>query len=174
MKTSHIVGVVVLIIIAVFAVTFFAREAAAPVPEESEEIVEMEETNNEIEEDMRSVVVDTEEISGEPVVQSTKNDDDPMPDSKLYKVVTYTDEGFSPILLTVERGDIVFFLNKSSDFMWLSGDAASCEGEEKGMKFDACGNIAVKNGWTYTFNEAGTFNYIDRNDAQFVGTVVVN
>ncbi|MEX0917193.1 MAG: hypothetical protein WDZ90_01585 [Candidatus Paceibacterota bacterium] len=96
----------------------------------------------------------------------------PPPDEDVYELVTYTDAGFSPRSLTAKVGDTVFFWNKSSERMWISSNVSLCA-EDVANLFDTCGDIAIGNGWTYTFNESGSFTYNDNNRPSNTGTIIV-
>lgn len=104
--------------------------------------------------------------------QSQNKGENPPPDEKLYKLVTYTDAGFSPKILTIKKGDTVFFWNKGSSYLWVSSNEAACSGDRTGL-FDTCGDIAAGNGWTYTFSETGTYTYKDHYRTGLTGTIIV-
>ena len=70
-------------------------------------------TNSTEETDTTTKGVDLEEIAIEPVDMSTNI------------IITYTDDGFSPSLLTIKKGEAVKFVNKSEKNMWPASNSRS-------------------------------------------------
>ncbi len=94
-------------------------------------------------------------------------------------VVTYTDSGFSPSVLTVKLGSIVTFQNKASDAMRVASNphpthtGYPTRGGCVGSTFDACKDIGPGTSWTFKFDIAGTWGYHNHLDPKEGGTVVV-
>lgn len=105
----------------------------------------------------------------------------PAPSEQTGQVVTiiYTDRGFSPMTSTVKKGTIVNFLNQSTRPFWpASADHPShkkypTSGGCIGSTFDACQSLPKGTGWTFQFNEVGTWEYHDHLAPDFGGKVVV-
>ncbi len=93
--------------------------------------------------------------------------------------VTYTDNGFSPATVTINKGETVAFKNNSSRDFWPASAIHPSHAvyPEKGgcigSKFDACKGISSGGSWSFTFNSAGTWKYHDHLKADFTGTITV-
>lgn len=100
-------------------------------------------------------------------------------------VVKYTDDGYSPSVLTIKVGQGVDFENNSSKNMWpasamhpthavYSGTTLSehCPDKEN-VTFDACKGIQPADLWTFLFNKPGTFKYHDHLNPSKTGTIIV-
>lgn len=99
--------------------------------------------------------------------------------------VDYTDSGFSPNAVTINRGDTVVFENKSSSSFWPASnnhpthtlyDGTSLQqhcASPTGDTFDACGGIPPGGSWSFTFNKSGTWNYHNHLRASDTGTIIV-
>ncbi len=83
-------------------------------------------------------------------------------------LVSYTDGGFQPSHASIKRGDTVRFTNNSSGEVWVSaaavhngnifpGGPSSC-GQSA---FDSCTALQPKEFWEFTFDESGTWGYIN-------------
>lgn len=86
-------------------------------------------------------------------------------------VVTYTDEGFSPLILRVRQGDTVTFKNMSTTGLWV---ASNPHPQHTALpSFD--GNRTLINGETYlyTFTQIGSWSYHNHLNARSQGTIVV-
>jgi plastocyanin len=93
--------------------------------------------------------------------------------------ITYTDEGFSPSMVTVKKGTKVTFTNASSKLFWpASGPHPEHTGyPEKGScggsAFDACTALGPGKSWSLVFSVPGEWKYHDHVNAGKRGTVVV-
>ena len=104
-----------------------------------------------------------------------------------FKVVTLTDNGFSPTSITIARGETIRFVNDSSRNMWVGADEHPthteydgtstrehcANGMNTGASFDQCTAVAKGAFWDYTFEKSGTFGYHNHVGASNTGTVVV-
>jgi len=94
-------------------------------------------------------------------------------------IITYTDEGFSPLSLTVASGTTVTFKNQSSNPMWPASALHPTHGVYPttggciGSTFDACRGIAPGESWSFKFDIAGTWKYHDHLNASKTGTIIV-
>jgi plastocyanin len=97
--------------------------------------------------------------------------------------VTYTDDGFDPRDLKVDKGTRVRFLNASgqSSFWPASGvhpthtlypekEPADC----LGSSFDACRELAPGEFYDFTFNYVGTWSFHDHLHAYHTGSITVS
>lgn len=96
-------------------------------------------------------------------------------------VVIYTEQGFTPEIVTIKKGGSVTFRNKSGRDMWVASNphpthtfypeksASDC----LGSSFDACRGVAAGADWSFAFKSLGRWRYHDhlREDSQ--GTVIV-
>jgi plastocyanin len=94
----------------------------------------------------------------------------PTPQPQTY-TVTYTNSGFSPASITIKKGDTVIFKNSSSSSFW----PASNSHPEHTIypEFDPKVAIAAGGQWNFTFQKVGTWGYHNHNNANKIGTVIV-
>ncbi len=102
-------------------------------------------------------------------------------------VVTYTDSGLSPKLVSVAVGDTVRFVNNSTFIMWIASDdhpghskydgtnmQKHClAGKNTNDSFDQCTAVASGAVYDYTFTKVGTFAYHNHARASATGSIVV-
>lgn len=102
--------------------------------------------------------------------------------------ITYTDEGFSPVSVTVNAGDTVRFMNNSSGDFWVATDEHPthtnydgtatrdhcADGVNTNNSFDQCVRSAPNTSWSYTFEKAGSFDYHNHARAGHGGMIVVH
>lgn len=102
---------------------------------------------------------------------------------------TYTVEissnGFSPEELKINRGDKVIFLSVDEDLhrpasnihpthkLYPGSGIEKCDTNEKNLIFDACRSLNQGESFSFTFNEAGTWNYHDHLLPRIRGTITV-
>ena len=85
--------------------------------------------------------------------------------------VIYTDEGFSPEIATIERGEAVEFVNKSNRLMWVASDVHPAHTILP--TFDQFGTLVFGESYQYTFDDAGDWKYHDHVNANKIGTIIV-
>lgn len=96
--------------------------------------------------------------------------------------ITYTDQGFSPKLLTVSKGTAVEFVNQSGRPMWVASNehpthtiyggtsrTQHCP-DTAGTSFDQC---STGNSFIFTFDRTGSWNYHNHTAASDGGIIVV-
>ncbi|MBI5153104.1 MAG: hypothetical protein HZA36_01455 [Parcubacteria group bacterium] len=100
-------------------------------------------------------------------------------------IVTYMDSGFSSGSLTIKKGEVVIFENKSSRNMWVASamhpshrgypgsNIEKCGTKDVETIFDACKGFAPNTSWSFTFNEVGTWKYHNHLDARSFGSITV-
>lgn len=92
-------------------------------------------------------------------------------DQNIETVITYTDEGFSPVSVTVKQGETVTFENKSSNSFWpASNDHPS---HLIYPEFDPKKKIPAGESYTFTFDKIGTWGYHNHIKASQKGTIIV-
>lgn len=94
-------------------------------------------------------------------------------------VIEITLEGFNPSTLTIKSGETVTWLNKVSSPSWPASavhpshkvypEAGGCIGS----KFDACKSLKQGEGYSFTFNQKGTWKYHDHLSPGNTGTIIV-
>ncbi len=101
--------------------------------------------------------------------------------------VSYTDNGFSPTTVSVNKGDTVKFVNNSSAEMWVASDEHPTHTEYDGTatsqhcaggtnsngSFDECARAAAGASWSYTFTKSGSFDYHNHARASHGGVITV-
>lgn len=93
--------------------------------------------------------------------------------------VSITASGFSPSTLTVSVGTTVTWVNEDSDGHWPASNvhpthaAYPTTGGCLGSTFDACASLGQSEQWSFTFNEAGEWEYHDHLRPSLQGTVIV-
>jgi len=97
----------------------------------------------------------------------------------LVETITFTDSGYSPQTLTVQKGTSVTFRNMGSSNFWPASaihpthKVYPTTGGCLGSTFDACSGLTPGSSWTFKFDIAGTWNYHDHINPALRGTVVV-
>ncbi len=127
--------------------------------------------------------------SGKEVVSDTR--DDNLDVSSRIKaqqtfIVIVSDEGYSPQTLNIGEGDKVIWKHEGTQQNWPASAShpthkvypnsgiEKCGTEEADVIFDACHGLVNGDEWTFTFNEAGSWNYHDHLHPNFWGTIIVN
>ena len=97
--------------------------------------------------------------------------------------ITYTDQGFSPALLNVKKGDTVMWKNESTKDMWPASamhpthavypgsGIKKCNTAEQPSTFDACSTIAPGGSWSFKFLEAGSWKFHNHLSPTQFGTI---
>ncbi len=86
-------------------------------------------------------------------------------------VVTYTDSGFSPAVLTIKNGGTVTFKNSASDDMWVASNPHPVHTDYPG--FDAKKNIAPGETYQFTFTKSGSWGYHNHLNPSEGGKIIV-
>lgn len=117
------------------------------------------------------------EPPGNPLVGNASLSQDP------YDVlITFTEEGFSPVDITIAPGTRVRFLNKSKTAFWPASGVHPThtlypEKEQTdclGSSFDACQDVAPGEFFDYTFYYPGRWPFHDHIRAYNTGSVTVS
>lgn len=103
-----------------------------------------------------------------------------IPETKpAVSVITYTDSGFSPASITIQKGDTVTFKNISTLAMWPASakhpthTVYPTTGGCLGSTFDACKGIQPGQSWSFQFDIAGDWKYHNHLQPSHFGGVVV-
>jgi len=100
-------------------------------------------------------------------------------------IITYTDAGYSPSLITIKKGETVTWKNESSNLMWTASamhpthkvypgtDISACGTQTLLPMFDACAGVASGQSWSFTFNNVGTWGYHNHLNSSKFGKVIV-
>jgi plastocyanin len=86
-------------------------------------------------------------------------------------VVTRTDRGFEPKVLTIKKGQRVRFVTDTSDSFWPASDSHPTHG--KYPDFDPEKIIGADESWVFTFEKAGVWKFHDHLNSQFTGKILV-
>ena len=99
--------------------------------------------------------------------------------------VTYTDQGFSPTSVSIQKGETVTFVNQSSKAMWISSGvhpthevysgttlAQHCPDADN-LTFDECEGTPSGQSWIFTFTKSGSWGYHNHLLARDKGMVTV-
>jgi plastocyanin len=113
-----------------------------------------------------------------PPVQQTSQSTSPSP-IEAQNIVTYTDSGFSPSILSVKKGSTVTFKNTASDDMRVASNPHPIHNGYPTMggcvssTFDSCKNISPGQSWSFKFDIVGTWGYHNHLNPSEGGEVVV-
>lgn len=163
--TKIVIGVVIVLVVALGAYMFFgAPQTQAPANEND---LQASNTNN-----PSQVTPSPETPAPTPTTPSS-------PPAQMKATVLYTNQGFSPNTITIQKGGTVTFTNNSSEKMWVASAMHPTHTgyPEKGgcfnTKFDPSCGIAPGGSWSFTFNLTGEWGYHNHLDARYFGKVVV-
>lgn len=94
-------------------------------------------------------------------------------------VVTYTNAGFSPSTLAINKGDTVTFKNAASAAIQVASNPHPIHngyptiGGCVSSTFDSCTNIAPGQTWSFKFDIVGRWGYHNHLNPSYGGTIVV-
>ncbi len=100
-------------------------------------------------------------------------------------IITYTDSGYAPNIITIKKGETVTWKNESGNSMWTASavhpthtvypgtNIANCGTSAGSNQFDACGEVAPGQSWSFKFDNVGTWGYHNHRKAFDWGKVVV-
>ncbi len=102
--------------------------------------------------------------------------------------IVYSDQGFSPSSITVKQGQIVTWVNQSSENMWIASDVHPVHTLYDGTSlnqhcvngaptsstvFDECVAGASGASYSFTFIKVGSWKYHNHVDSSMKGTIIV-
>ena len=88
-------------------------------------------------------------------------------------VVTYTDNGFSPVFAQVKVGEAVRFVNNSSKAMMIKSTTKPPSEQVFYPGFSQDSSVGKGGTWTYLFTQIGAWGYMNSNVPSHTGTVIV-
>lgn len=94
-------------------------------------------------------------------------------------VVSYTDSGFSPSVLTIKKGDTVVFKNSASVEVRVASNPHPIHngypttGGCVSSTFDSCSSIAPGQSWSFKFDIVGSWGYHNHFNPGEGGTIIV-
>jgi len=100
-------------------------------------------------------------------------------------IITYTDAGYTPNLITIKKGETVVWKNESNSFMWTASaihpthkvypgtDITACGTQTLLPMLDSCGRIESGQSWSFKFDNIGTWGYHNHLNSSKFGKVVV-
>ena len=126
-------------------------------------------------------------LAGEEEADETTEDEGPIGDPEFHALISYTDEGFVPESVNIERGQTVRFVNNASaetgtwpasavhptHTIYPGSGISKCDTSEQSSIFDACRELQPGEFWEFTFTEAGEWRYHDHTHAYHTGAVIV-
>ncbi len=101
------------------------------------------------------------------------------------RVVEITASGFSPKTIVINSGETVSFVNKDVQPHWPASNMhpvhntypgsgiEKCQSSERNSIFDACGELAPDEEFTFTFTEKGNWPFHDHLHPSLIGVVTV-
>ena len=116
--------------------------------------------------------------------EGSMNDTGSSASAPMTATVTHSASGFSPASVTIAKGDMVTFVDESGRGMWVASDVHPSHtlydgtsknehcavGYSGAAPFDQCG---IGSSYSFTFAEAGTWQYHNHVGASEVGTIIV-
>ncbi len=99
--------------------------------------------------------------------------------------VLITDEGYSPQTLNIDVGNKVIWRHEGAQQNWPASAShpthkvypnsgiEKCGTEDEDIIFDACHGLVNGDEWSFTFDEAGSWNYHDHLHPNLWGKIIV-
>lgn len=85
--------------------------------------------------------------------------------------ITLKETGFEPREVTILEGSTITFVNETTNPFWPASNLHPTH--ELYSEFDPLHPLDPGENWSFTFNEAGVYNFHDHIRAYFVGTIHV-
>lgn len=86
--------------------------------------------------------------------------------------IVRTNDGYTPKDVTINKGDIVSFVNESDEYHWPASDLHPTHGVYP--EFDPLRPVAPGEEWKFKFDQVGVWKYHDHIRANKTGTITVN
>lgn len=87
--------------------------------------------------------------------------------------VTYTDTGFSPLVVTINAGDSIRFVNASSKPMWVTSNNHPIAKDQYYPGFNQSRSVSTGGTYTFSFTLVGLWSYKNLNNENHLGAVSV-
>ena len=97
----------------------------------------------------------------------------------FHALVSYTDRGFEPTVVTIKRGETVRFTNNSSNDVWIAAGGENIQIYPRTQEvcgssdLDSCEPFAPQDFWQFKFNVVGEWEVVNNLDKSKSGKVVV-
>lgn len=93
-------------------------------------------------------------------------------------LVSYTDAGFEPLVVSIKKGETIRFVNNSSEDLWVAstsveGNLYPGESDCGTSMLDTCKPLAARAFWEFTFDQTGTWGYMNNLHKDRTGVVTV-
>lgn len=113
-------------------------------------------------------MMDTDTQNG--ALEETENEtvDQEATEAEATNEVSYTDSGFEPATITVDAGTEVTWTNDSGSDMWVASDPHPVHTD-----FGEFDQKQSGDSYSFTFDEAGTYEYHNHQNSGDTGTVIV-
>jgi len=85
--------------------------------------------------------------------------------------ISYTDAGFSPTTVTINKGDSVTFTNNSNSSMWVASGPHPVHTNYP--EFDQKTGVTKGQSYTFKFEKAGTWGFHNHQNPSKFGSVIV-
>lgn len=99
----------------------------------------------------------------------------------------YTDNGYIPATLKIQKGETITFENQSSKAMWTASDihtthrlyaetslSEHCGSNKEASAFDACGGVQPGDSWSFTFDQPGNWKYHNHLFPRHIGKLLLS
>jgi plastocyanin len=86
-------------------------------------------------------------------------------------IIIKTEDGFSPAILKIQKGQKVTFVNKSGHPVWPASDLHPTHSIYS--EFDSRGPIQNEQSWDFIFNKTGSWKYHDHLAPYMTGVIEV-
>lgn len=109
-------------------------------------------------------------------------EESPAVDPEFHALISYTEQGYEPSTITVQKGQTVRFVNNHpSQETWPASAIHPTHGiyPEKsakdclGSSFDSCRGLKAGEFWEFTFTHAGEWRFHDHLHASKTGVIIV-
>ena len=155
MLKKFLISLIIIVALVAAGILLFGEKTEAPAPEENM----TPDTENTAE---NTSITDWNEFDGE--IEANVDILETIP-------VNYTDSGFSPRTITINKGQSVRFVNNSDRLMWVASDFHPTHNIYP--EFDADKGVPSGSFYEFKFEKLGTWNYHDHLNASKIGTVIV-
>jgi plastocyanin len=171
MTSSHDIGpklvlIAVLVAVVVAISVFFGENKVKSVPPEQK-------TSPSFADNLRQGIVKPPEYASTTRMKLEKS-------FGFQHLVSYTENGFEPTVITIKNGETVRFTNNSGEPLWI----AAVESDESllypavqngcgSSALDSCSLIATQDFWEFTFTHSGSWKFTNILNRAEGGTVLV-
>lgn len=121
--------------------------------------------------EVAKIVMQARAAYGTPGLGRTPSEEQGGGTENEQNIVTYTDEGFSPLILRIKKGDTVTFKNDSTTGLWVASNPHPTHTSLPG--FDADHTLINGETYMYTFTQIGSWGFHNHLNSRFQGTIVV-